>query len=180
MIIRKVEIRDAKQIAEIYNFYVENTHHSFEIEPESLEETRNLISETSEHYPFLVAEENGEVTAYAFAACYKPRSAYKHSAEVSVYVKNDLKQRGIGTKLYERLFDELSKMDVHAIIAGISLPNDGSIKLHERFGMEKVAHFREVGFKLGRWIDVGLWQRPLAPAASPPTEPRPFLEAWEA
>lgn len=158
MIIRKVEIEDAKSIADIYNFYIENTHHSFEIESVSVEEMEKRISETSENYPFLVAEENNEILGYAYASCYRLRSAYKNSVEVSVYVKNDLKQKGIGTKLYERLFDELSKMNVHAIIAGISLPNEASIKLHERFGMEKVAHFREVGFKMNRWIDVGYWE----------------------
>jgi phosphinothricin acetyltransferase len=158
MIIRKVKLDDAKPIAEIYNFYIENTHHSFEIAPVGVEEMKERILGTSENYPFLIAEENWEVTAYAFAACFKPRSAYKYSVEVSVYVKSDSKQKGIGTKLYERLFDELSKTNVHAIIAGISLPNEGSVKLHEKFGMEKVAHFREVGFKLGRWIDVGYWE----------------------
>ena len=116
------------------------------------------ISAFSENYPYLVAEESGEILAFAFASCFKPRSAYQHSAEVSVYVKNDLKKKKIGSKLYDVLFAELKKMDVHAIIAGISLPNEGSVKLHERFGMEKVAHFREVGFKLGRWIDVGYWE----------------------
>ena len=158
MIIRKVEVGDTAQITEIYNFYILNTHHSFEIERVVLEEMKRRIIEISENYPFLIAEENREVLGYAFATCFKPRSAYKNSAEVSVYVKKDLKQEGIGTKLYERLFKELSKMKVHAIIAGISLPNKGSVKLHERFGMEKVAHFREVGFKLGRWIDVGYWE----------------------
>jgi phosphinothricin acetyltransferase len=69
-----------------------------------------------------------------------------------------LRQKGIGKILYEKLFEELSKTDVHAIIAGIALPNEESIKLHERFGFEKVAHFREVGFKFGRWIDVGYWE----------------------
>ncbi|MGI8789192.1 MAG: arsinothricin resistance N-acetyltransferase ArsN1 family B [Pyrinomonadaceae bacterium] len=158
MNIRHVKLTDAAQIVEIYNYYILNTHHSFEIEPVSVEEMRRRILETSENYPYLVAEENDEITAYAYASCYKPRSAYKNSVEVSVYVKNDLKQTGIGAKLYERLFDELSKMNVHAIIAGISFPNEASIKLHEKFGMEKVAHFREVGFKLGRWIDVGYWE----------------------
>ena len=158
MNIRRVVSADAEQVAAIYNFYVENTHHSFEIEPVSSEEMKRRIVETSETYPYLAAVNKEEVLAYAFAACFKPRSAYKNSAEVSVYVKNNLKQRGIGTKLYQRLFDELSKMNVHAIIAGISLPNEASIKLHEKFGMEKVAHFREVGFKLGRWIDVGYWE----------------------
>lgn len=158
MIVRKVEIKDAEKIAEIYNFYVLNTHHSFEIEAVSVEEMQQRISLASENYPFLVAEEAGEITAYAYASCYKPRSAYRKSAEVSVYIKNNLKQKGIGTKLYEKLFEELSKMDVHAIIAGISLPNDASVRLHEKFGMEKVAHFREVGFKMDKWIDVGYWE----------------------
>jgi len=158
MKIRPPKLTDAEQIANIYNFYILNTHHSFEIEPVGLEEMRRRIGDTIENYPFLIAEENGKVLGYAFAACYKPRSAYKNSVEVSVYVKNDLKQKGIGTKLYEKLFDELSKMNVHVIIAGISLPNEASVKLHERFEMEKVAHFREVGFKLGRWIDVGYWE----------------------
>lgn len=158
MKIRNVNQNDAKHIAEIYNFYIENTHHSFEVEPVSVNEMNRRIVETSENYPFLVAEENDEILAYAYASCYKLRSAYKNSVEVSVYVKNDLKQKKIGTKLYERLFDELSKMNIHAIIAGISLPNEASVRLHERFGMEKVAHFREVGFKMNRWIDVGYWE----------------------
>ncbi len=158
MIIRQVTLADVALISEIYNFYILNTHHSFEIEPIGFEEMKRRIIETSENYPYLIAAENKEVLAYAFAACYKPRSAYKHSVEVSIYVKNDLRRKGIGAKLYERLFDELVKMDVHAIIAGISLPNEASIKLHEQFGMEKVAHFREVGFKSGRWIDVGYWE----------------------
>lgn len=158
MIVRKVKIECAAQIAEIYNFYVENTHHSFEVEPVSFEEMRQRVADFSATYPYLVAEENEEILGYAYASCYKPRSAYRKSAEVSVYIKNDLKQTGIGTKLYEKLFEELSKMDVHAIIAGISLPNDASVRLHEKFGMEKVAHFREVGFKLNKWIDVGYWE----------------------
>lgn len=158
MIIRTVETKDAERIAEIYNFYVENTHHSFEVEPVSVAEMRQRIAAFSKDYPYLVAEENREIVAYAYASCFKPRTAYQHSAEVSVYVKTDLKRKKIGAKLYERLFAELKRMDVHAIIAGISLPNEASVKLHERFGMEKVAHFREVGYKLNRWIDVGYWE----------------------
>jgi phosphinothricin acetyltransferase len=119
---------------------------------------KNRINNTSEVYPYFVAEKSGEILAYAYASLYKPRFAYNHSAEISVYVKNNLTQKGIGTKLYERLFDELLKTDAHAVIAGISLPNEASIKLHEKFGMEKVAHFREVGRKFGRWIDVGYWE----------------------
>ena len=158
MKIRQVEPSDAKQIAEIYNFYVQNTHHTFETEPVSFEEMHNRIGEIIENYPYFVAEENEGILAFAYATKYKPRSAYKHSVEVSVYVKIGIKGKGFGTKLYEKLFEELKQSDFHAIIAGIALPNEASIKLHERFGFEKVAHFREVGFKLGKWIDVGYWE----------------------
>ena len=159
MKIRQAKLTDAEQIAEIYNFYVLKTHHTFETEPITSGEMQNRIGEIIKNYPYFVAEENEEILAFAYAAKYKPRSAYKHSVEVSVYVKSGIKGKGFGTKLYEKLFDELRQSDVHAIIAGIALPNEASIKLHENFGFEKVAHFREVGFKFDKWIDVGYWER---------------------
>ena len=158
MNIRKVNLEDAARVAEIYNYYITHTHHTFETEPLSAEEMRQRIGEVVESYPFLVAEEDGAVFGYAYATQFKLRQAYEYAAEVSIYVKNDAKQKGIGTQLYAKLFDELSETDVHAIIAGISLPNDPSVRFHERLGFTKVAHFREVGYKLGRWIDVGYWE----------------------
>jgi phosphinothricin acetyltransferase len=156
--LRKAELRDAAQIAEIYNFYIKNTHHTFETEPLSVEEMQRRIGEISGIYPYLVFEEDGEILGYAYAAPFKLRQAYAYSAEASIYVKNDAKQKKIGTQLYVRLFDELADTDVHAIFAGIALPNDASVIFHERLGFEKVAHFKEVGYKLGRWIDVGYWE----------------------
>lgn len=160
MNIRKVNLKDARQIAEIYNFYVLETHHSFENEAVSINDMMDRIEAISETCPFLVCEDDGggEILGFTYATHYKPRSAYKHSVEVSVYLKHGLNRKGIGTRLYEKLFEEIDKMNVHAIIAGISLPNDASIRLHEKFGFEKVAHFREVGFKMDRWIDVGYWE----------------------
>ena len=158
MKVRKAKIEDVEQIAEIYNFYVENTHHTFEIKPLIFAEMQKRIGETIENYPFFVCEEDSEIFGYAYAAQYKSRCAYKNSVEVSVYVKNGLRQKGAGKMLYAKLFEELLKTDVHAIIAGIALPNEASIRLHEKFGFEKVAHFREVGFKFGKWIDVGYWE----------------------
>ena len=158
MKIRRVALSDSAQIAEIYNYYIVNTHHTFETEAVDESEMRSRIDEIIEKYPYYVSEENGEILAYAYAAPYKSRCAYQSSAEVSVYVKNNIQQKGIGTRLYEKLLAELQSSDVHAIIAGIALPNDASIRLHEKFGFEKVAHFREVGFKFGRWIDVGYWE----------------------
>lgn len=158
MEIRKVEILDAEQIAEIYNYYVLNSHATFEIEAVGVDEIENRIHEISAKYPYFVLVEENEILGYAYASLYKTRAAYKPSVEISVYVRNGIHQKGIGTKLYTKLFEELGKSKVHAIIAGISLPNEASVKLHENFGMKKVAHFEEVGFKLGHWIDVGYWE----------------------
>lgn len=159
MNIRQVNLKDAEQIAEIYNFYVLNTHHTFETEAITADEMQKRIGEISNHYPFLIAETDGDVFGYAYAALYKPRQAYRFSVEVSVYVRANFKQKGIGKMLYAKLFEELAEMKVHAVIAGIALPNEASIKLHENFGFEKIAHFREVGFKFGKWIDVAYWER---------------------
>lgn len=158
MNIRNVKPEDAAQIAEIYNYYIQNTHQTFETEPLSADEMRERIAEITEDYPYVVAEEDGEIFGYALATQFKMRQAYEYSAEVSIYVKAESKQKGIGTQLYDRLFEELRHTDIHAIIAGISLPNDPSIRFHEKLGFEKVAHFREVGYKLGRWVDVGYWE----------------------
>lgn len=160
MNIRKVVAEtDAAAVAEVYNYYILNTHQTFETDPLSAEEMRERIEEISEKYPYVVAEdETGEVCGYAYATQFKLRDAYAYSAELSVYVRNQSKHKGVGTALYLKLFDELGDTNIHALIAGISLPNDASIRFHEKFGFEKVARFREVGYKLGRWIDVGYWE----------------------
>lgn len=158
MIIREVKNEDAAQIAEIYNYYIQNTHHTFETDPLSSDEMLARIVSIRERYPYLVADDGGEVLGYVYGAQFKLRQAYEHTAEVSIYVKNDAKKKGVGTQLYFELFDKLKESNIHAMIAGIALPNDPSIMFHERLGFKKVAHFNEIGYKLGRWIDVGYWQ----------------------
>lgn len=158
MNIRHAKNEDAGQVAEIYNFYITSTHHTFETEPLEAAEMQARIDEVASGYPFLVAEEDGTIVGYAFASQFKLRQAYEHSAEVSIYVRNEAKQKGIGTRLYDQLFSELADTSVHAIVAGIALPNEASVKFHEKLGFKKVAHFSEVGYKLGRWIDVGYWE----------------------
>ncbi len=158
MKIRKVELTDAAQIAEIYDYYILNTHHTFETEPLSAEDMRKRIAETVENYPYLVAEFEGEIQGYVYATQFKLRQAYEHSVEASIYVRNQAKKKGIGSELYKVFLEELKETDVHAIMAGISLPNDASVRFHEKLGYEKVAHFKEVGYKLGRWVDVGFWE----------------------
>jgi L-amino acid N-acyltransferase YncA len=158
MNIRPVTLDDAAQVAEIYNYYIQNTHHTFETEPLTIEETTERIGKIIEDYPYLVAEEDGEILGYAFASKFKLLQAYEHTAEVWIYVKNQAKQKGVGTRLHMELFEQLSNINVHVMVAAIALPNDASIRFHERLGFAKVAHFKEIGYKLGRWIDVGYWQ----------------------
>jgi phosphinothricin acetyltransferase len=158
MNIRPVYLTDSGQIAEIYNYYILNSHQTFETEPLSGAEMQKRIAEITENYPYLVAEENEEILGYAHANRFGFRQSYEYSAEVSIYVKNDAKQKGLGTQLYFDLFDELAETDIHVILAAISLPNESGVRFHEKLGFKKVAHFNEIGYKLGRWIDVGYWQ----------------------
>jgi len=159
MNIRPANIDDALQIAEIYNHYILTSHCTFEITPVDSAEMQSRIKDILDHgFPFFVAEFGNEIVGYGYAGQFRPRPGYRHSAEVSVYLNEGGEGRGIAATLYERLFEEISKLDFHAVIAVIALPNDASVRLHEKFGFEKVAHLREVGFKFGKWIDVGYWQ----------------------
>lgn len=151
---------DAVAVVSIYNHYIDNSYATFEVEPIDADEMLRRIEEIqAAAYPFLVCENGGEIVGFAYANRYKTRAAYRHSVEVTVYIRDGFGGKGVGTLLYEQLFSELKNKDIHAVIAGISLPNDASVKLHEKFGFEKVAHFREVGHKFDRWIDVGYWER---------------------
>lgn len=159
MNIRAVEFSDAAQIAELYNYYIETSIATFELEQIDGAEMEKRIRETlAGNYPYLVAEENSEILGYAYGHQFRARIAYRHTVEISVYIKNGFHGRGIASALYENLFREISRGDYHAVIAGISLPNEASVRLHEKFGMEKVAHFKEVGFKFGEWVDTGYWE----------------------
>ena len=157
--IRMAELTDAVSLAGIYNHYVLTSYATFEIDPIEIEEMERRIDDSlTGGLPFLTAANDNDICGYAYAQPYKLRAAYQHSAEISVYVCPESKAKGIGTALYEVLFERLRGSGVHAVIAGISLPNEASIRLHERFGMTKVAHFLEVGRKFDRWIDVGYWE----------------------
>lgn len=156
--IRKVNIIDAHQICNIYNYYIEHTNITFEENPISVVEMSERINNTIKNLPWFVYEEKGLILGYAYASRWKSRAAYKYSVESSVYVSNIDCKKGIGTKLYKTLIDELKELNIHSIIGGVALPNDKSIGLHTKLGFKKVAEFPEVGFKFGTWIDVGYWQ----------------------
>ena len=118
------------------------------------------FGQISTNFPYLVASEDtsGSVVGYAYANTWNPRDAYKRTVASTVYLNPDHLGNGIGSMLYEQLFDILKNNGTHVIIGGISLPNDSSVRLHEKFGFIKIAHFKEVGWKFNKWIDVGYWE----------------------
>ncbi|AOS96599.1 Phosphinothricin N-acetyltransferase [Microbulbifer aggregans] len=157
--IRIANTGDVVAIARIYNHYVENTAVTFEVNPVSEEEMASRVAECQgSRLPWLVAEDPNGVVGYCYATKWKGRAAYQYSVEASVYVAPSSLGRGWGTRLYKQLLVELRRRDLHAVICGITLPNEASVALHEKLGMVKVAHFKEVGRKFDQWIDVGYWQ----------------------
>lgn len=162
-VIRPVAAADAAAVAVIYNHYVRESIATFEEEPVADGEiARRIVDVQRVSLPWLVAERDDSVVGYAYAVPWRGRSAYRFSAEITSYLAPDQTGRGIGAQLYTGLFQILEARGLHAVLGGISLPNPASVALHEKFGMKKVAHLHQVGFKFGRWIDVGFWQRLLA------------------
>ncbi len=157
--IRTAAAADAGAIAGIYNHFVEHTTVTFE---ESLVPDVTMAERITETFadglPFLVAAPNGVVDGFAYASKWKGRCAYRFSSEVTVYLRPGLEGRGLGTALYAALIPQLKAQGMHALLGGIALPNPSSVALHEKFGFAQVAHFREVGRKFDRWVDVGYWQ----------------------
>lgn len=156
--VRRVQLEDANAIVEIYNYYILNSIATFEETAIDAIEMKNRIQQCTARHPWLVFEEKGEIIGYAYAGEWKSRCSYKYSVESSVYLKHNATKKGVGTILYSELIKQLKKTDLHVIIGGISLPNEPSIYLHEKFGFEKIAHFKEVGNKFNKWIDVGYWE----------------------
>jgi phosphinothricin acetyltransferase len=157
--IRAATSADAGQIAGIYSHYVLNTHITFEEAVVGADEMRQRMAEVQHTLPWLVDETDGVIDGYCYATKWRVRHAYRFAAETTIYLRTNVVGRGLGTQLYARLLGELKSRGVHAAIGGIALPNDASIALHERMGFAKVAQFREVGWKFGRWIDVGYWEQ---------------------
>lgn len=159
--IRDIETRDIQRVCEIYNYYVENTYISFEMEPVSSQEMKQRMLEYTSEYPWLVYEQKGEVIGFAYASKWRPRPAYRFTLEVTIYLDKGFLGHGIGTTLYQELFSRLKALGTHSIIATIALPNAKSQALHEGLGFRQVAHFKDMGYKLDQWIDVGYWQKML-------------------
>lgn len=161
-----IEIRPASEadlapLNDLYNHYVRHTHVTFDVEPITLEARREWFSHyaTTGRHRVLVALEDGALVGFASSSRVRPKHAYLTSVETSVYCADGHTAKGIGRALYERLFDALANEDVHRAYAGIALPNDASIALHEKFAFERVALFSEQGRKFGRYWDVAWYEK---------------------
>jgi L-amino acid N-acyltransferase YncA len=159
--IRSGQPSDASRIAEIYNYYVRNTVVTFEEEPISVHDMARRIASVTESLPWLLWEAGGSILGYAYAARWNERSAYRFSVETTIYLSPDHVRQGIGMRLYDALIAELKSRKLHCAIGAIALPNEASEALHERLGFSKIGYLKDVGWKLGRWVDVGYWQRVL-------------------
>ncbi len=155
-------VNDARAILEIYRPYVLGTAISFETTLPTLADIEHRITETLEKFPWLIVEGGAEILGYAYAGPYRSRSAYSWSVESTVYVNRGHHSKGIGKTLYRHLIEHLKSQGVVNVIGVIALPNEASVKLHESPGFEKIAHFKDIGFKLDKWWDVGFWQNVLA------------------
>lgn len=161
MEIRLAKPSDARSLLDIYAPYVEKTAITFEYEVPTVEDFANRVEKTLEKYPYLLAEEDGLILGYAYASTYYARAAYDWAVELSVYVSQDARGKGVGSKLYDELEDLLDKMGYMHFLACISLPNEASLALHLKRGYQKVAYFPKIGYKFERWHDIVWLQKSL-------------------
>ena len=165
---------DSDAILEIYRPYVESTAVTFETAVPSREEFRRRVEGILKQYPYLVAEAEGEILGYSYASPYRPRGGFGWTAELSVYVRQDLRKQGIGSHLYAALLDLLRLQGYQNVVSVLSWPNPASEKLHYHFGFRCAGVQLKCGFKNGRWCDVAIFERCLGDYPAPPVPPAPF------
>lgn len=159
--IRSARLEDAADLVAIYAPYVEKTAITFETEVPTVEAFASRIEKTLGKFPYLVAVEEGKLLGYAYASTYYARAAYDWTVELSVYIQQEVRGKGIGSMLYDALEEELIVRGFKNFLACIALPNPASVSLHEKRGYEQVAHFKNVGYKFGSWHDIVWLQKSL-------------------
>lgn len=178
--IRPATPEDAVAIAAIYAPHVLSGVVSFETDPPDTRTMRTRMAASNGLYPWLVATngdpDGGGVLGYAYAGQFRDRPAYRYTVETSIYMSGPIQGQGAGRLLYEALVDTLRAQGFTQAVAAISLPNDASIRLHESVGFQRAGVYREIGYKQGRWVDVGFWQCELNEGSIPPVEPRKFSD----
>ncbi len=175
-IIRIATPEDAAGILDIYAPYISNTSFTFETDIPSIEEFAARIKAYLINWPWLVAETNGKITGYAYASIHRERTAYQWSVESSVYIHDDFQMGGLGRVLYTTLFEILKRQGFNNMYAVINLPNDKSVAFHERLGFQYFATYEKVGYKLGKWKNVGWWRLSVNEYGDEPAAPIKFSE----
>jgi L-amino acid N-acyltransferase YncA len=176
---RVATIDDADAIRDIYAPYCESSNVSFETVAPTREQMAERITRIREMYPWLVAVTDGRVAGYVYATRFRERAAYRWSVEAAVYIASDQHRRGLGRALYTSLFSILRVQNFSKVVAGITLPNPASVRLHESVGFRSAGRFAGVGHKNGTWLDVGWWQLELQPEVTNPPEPQPFASIYD-
>lgn len=172
--IRTARDDDAAAIHAIYAPSISDGVATFETELPGVNAMRERLRARLTHYPWLVWEEGGEVLAYAYAGRFRERAAYDWIAETSIYVRADAHRRGIARKLYSVLLDVMRLQGITQAVGVITLPGTVSVAMHEAMGFTSAGVWRQCGYKLGKWWDVGVWQKELQVAANPPAAVVPF------
>jgi L-amino acid N-acyltransferase YncA len=175
LVVRSVDPKqDAAACAAVYAPFVQAGPTSFEEVAPDEDEMAGRIRKITATHPWLVAERDRVLAGYAYACSHRARPAYRWSTDVSVYVDARERRRGVGRRLYEELFERLRSQGFRIACAGITLPNEASVALHEKFGFVAVGVYRDIGWKAGGWRDVGWWQLDLKPeTGEAPSEPLP-------
>ncbi len=170
--IRFAEPGDGGGVAAIYAPFCQSTTASFEEVPPTAEQMAERITRVAQQYPWLVCDVDGQLAGYVCGREFRDRAAYRWAVEVTAYMAADYRRRGVGRALYTSLFAILRQQGYFKAFAGITLPNEASVGLHEAMGFEPVGVYRGVGFKLGRWLDVGWWQLSLQLGRDAPSWPQ--------
>ena len=154
--IRKAQDKDLRALTDLYNYYIEHTAITFDVEPFTLEMREEWYRHynLTPHYLLYVAEQDHEILGYASSSRFNPKAAFQTSVETSIYLQPGKTGNGVGSRLYARLFEELKHADVHRAYAGITFPNPVSFAFHQKFEFKPAAVFHQVGRKFGKYHDV--------------------------
>ena len=182
ILVRRVRPADAAAISALYRPYVETSRITFELDPPDPSEIAARIAKVAGRYPWIVAERDGALCGYAYATAFRDRPAYRFAVETSIYLAPHAQGCGLGRRLYEPLLAILTEQGFVHAIGAITLPNPASVALHERLGFVPVGSYPRVGFKLGAWAGVGLYQKALSALPESPQEPAALADSalWSA
>lgn len=174
MTIRPAETADAPAIAAIYDHYARETCITFNTQGPSAEHYADQIAEG--RYPFLAAEEDGQIAGFAYASAFRPHDAYRWDVELTIYLRPGLEGNGVGSQLMAALLQDLTRLGYLTAYSCITVPNDRSVALHKHFGFTELGVFPNTGYKHGQWHGVLWLSKTLGEMASPPPEPKRYRE----